>query len=105
MLIVDEVSMLSGELFDKLEYKAKKVRGNEKPFGGIQLVLVGDLLQLPLVSQGFTALRTFQAASWDKCVDKYMKLDQALRQTDRDFIRALRCIRVGAGTEEVDLFI
>jgi ATP-dependent DNA helicase PIF1 len=48
VLIIDEVSMLSGELLDKLEYIANNVRPrSELPFGGIQIVLCGDFFQLP----------------------------------------------------------
>jgi ATP-dependent DNA helicase PIF1 len=63
VLIVDEVSMLSPELFDKLDYIGKTLRGTnrfigssevfERPFGGIQLVLCGDFLQLPVVGSDY----------------------------------------------------
>ncbi len=48
-LIIDEVSMLNPVLFDKLEKIARIIRGSNLPFGGIQLILSGDLLQLPVV--------------------------------------------------------
>ena len=48
-LIVDEISMVDGQYFDKLEAIARGVRKSKKPFGGIQLVLCGDFLQLPPV--------------------------------------------------------
>lgn len=38
--------MLAGEFFDKVEYVARKVREDERPFGGIQVVLCGDFLQV-----------------------------------------------------------
>ena len=50
-LVVDEVSMISAEFFDKLEAVARAVRKNKRPFGGIQLVLCGDFLQLPPVTK------------------------------------------------------
>ena len=60
-LIVDEVSMLSPVLFDKLEEMARIIRKNELPFGGIQLIFSGDFLQLPVVnSEDFL----FEAESW-----------------------------------------
>jgi hypothetical protein len=46
LLIVDEVSMLSGESFDLLEHLARRVRNSDAPFGGIQLVMCGDFLQV-----------------------------------------------------------
>ncbi len=41
--------MISGDLFDTLNQLGKRLRNNPKPFGGIQLVLVGDFFQLPPV--------------------------------------------------------
>lgn len=105
VLIIDEVSMISGELFDKLEYIARYVLNNDKPFGGIQLVLVGDLLQLPPVSTDKRVPRVFQAESWDKCIQNYERLGTVFRQSDMEFIKALTCIRVGAANEIVSKFI
>ena len=51
LLFIDEVSMLSKTLFDKLSYIGSKIRKDERPFGGIQLVLSGDFFQLPPVNQ------------------------------------------------------
>ena len=50
-LVIDEVSMIDADFFDKLEGVARTVRRNRKPFGGIQLVLCGDFCQLPPVSK------------------------------------------------------
>lgn len=47
MLIIDEVSMIDAELFDKLDYIARVVRGRNCPFGGVQLVCCGDFFQVP----------------------------------------------------------
>jgi ATP-dependent DNA helicase PIF1 len=49
ILVVDEVSMLSLKLFNLLNEIGKVIRGNQKPFGGIQLVFSGDFFQLPPV--------------------------------------------------------
>jgi ATP-dependent exoDNAse (exonuclease V) alpha subunit len=46
VLIIDEISMLSGELFENLEAAARKVRKNPAPFGGIQLIACGDFFQV-----------------------------------------------------------
>ena len=50
-LVIDEISMIDSEFFDKLEAVARSVRRNRTPFGGIQLVLCGDFCQLPPVSK------------------------------------------------------
>lgn len=46
VLIIDEISMVSGELFERLELAGREIRGSQAPFGGIQLVLSGDFFQL-----------------------------------------------------------
>ena len=102
ILIVDEISMIDGELFDKLEYIATRMKKNNIRFGGIQLVLVGDLLQLPPVNEGSTIKKmVIEAGSWKKCIDEYILLTEVFRQKDMEFIRVLACIRVGAVTDEV----
>ena len=61
-LIIDEISMVDGDFFDKLETIARVVRNSSKPFGGIQLVLCGDFLQLPPVSKDDKKLFSFQVS-------------------------------------------
>lgn len=50
-LIIDEISMIDSELFDKIEAVARAVRKCDAPFGGIQLIICGDFLQLPPVNR------------------------------------------------------
>lgn len=45
VLIIDEISMISAELFHQLEHHARMIRGVQEPFGGVQLVLSGDYFQ------------------------------------------------------------
>lgn len=49
ILIIDEISMISGELWQTLDYIGKNIRKIDKPFGGIQLIAIGDFFQLPPV--------------------------------------------------------
>lgn len=106
VLIIDEVSMIDGELFDKIEYVARQVRRNTNKFGGIQLILVGDLLQLPPVDEHtHIKKRVVEAESWKTCVDEYILLKHVFRQQDINFVRVLTCIRIGAITEEVTEFM
>ena len=53
VLVVDEVSMMSKSLFELLDAIGKKIRKNNKPFGGIQLVFCGDFYQLPPIDDSF----------------------------------------------------
>uniref|UniRef100_A0A8D0DZ18 ATP-dependent DNA helicase PIF1 n=1 Tax=Salvator merianae TaxID=96440 RepID=A0A8D0DZ18_SALMN len=101
-LVIDEISMVEGEFFDKLEAVARAVRKREDPFGGIQLIICGDFLQLPPVSKATEQPKfCFQAQSWKKCIHLNMELTIVQRQTDREFISLLNALRQGRCTEEV----
>lgn len=95
VLIIDEVSMLSPELFDKLELVARSLRHNTKPFGGIQLILTGDFFQLPNINQ--KDMFCFDAESWNTCIGKnVIHLDINFRQEEDDvFQKCLNEIRYG----------
>ena len=83
VLIVDEVSMVDGELFDKLESIARQIRNNGRPFGGIQLVITGDFFQLPPVPEnGRAAKFAFDAATWNTSVEHTIGLHHVFRQKD-----------------------
>ncbi|XP_072297936.1 ATP-dependent DNA helicase PIF1 [Eucyclogobius newberryi] len=101
-LIIDEVSMVEARYFDKLESVARSVRRSTEPFGGIQLIVCGDFLQLPPVSKGKEkASFCFQSRSWRKVIHVNMELTEVRRQTDQSFISLLQAVRVGRVTEEV----
>ncbi|KAI7957706.1 hypothetical protein MJO29_005923 [Puccinia striiformis f. sp. tritici] len=99
VLIIDEVSMIDGEFFDKLNQLAKRFRCNIDPFGGIQLILTGDFFQLPPVTKpGLHVKRLpylFESESWEECVDKIIVLKHVFRQSDQVFVDLLNEIRVG----------
>lgn len=108
VLIIDEISMLSPDLFDKLEEVARIIRRasptrlmtkdfiKEYPFGGIQLILSGDFLQLPVVGEGNFC---FEAKSWKKCIQYVIHLDEIMRQTDPEFQEVLNDLRFGNLTQ------
>jgi ATP-dependent DNA helicase PIF1 len=84
-LIVDEVSMVDGELFDKLAQIARTIRNNGRPWGGIQLVITGDFFQLPPVPDGHQKRDVkfaFEAATWNTSIDHTIGLTQVFRQKD-----------------------
>jgi ATP-dependent DNA helicase PIF1 len=109
-LIIDELSMISHDLFDKMEEVARTVRNDERPFGGLQLILCGDFLQLPPVTPGSTCTRhTFLAASWDMCFPRVVGNDideniiiltHVFRQSDTSFVRVLNNLRLGKVSAE-----
>lgn len=97
-LIIDEISMMHPDLFDKIEQLARTIRKSDVPFGGIQLVLSGDFLQLPCIG---TMNFCFEAKSWNKCVTNVVCLDEIIRQGDKKFQKCLNAVRMGEITREV----
>ncbi|GFS13168.1 ATP-dependent DNA helicase PIF1 [Elysia marginata] len=101
-LIIDEISMVDADLFEKLETVARTVRKSDQPFGGIQLILCGDFLQLPPVTKpGETRRFCFQSEAWHKAIDITMQLTEVKRQDDPHFISILQKVRKGLCPEPV----
>ena len=83
VLIIDEISMVDGKLFDKLEKVARGLRNDGRPFGGIQLVVTGDFFQLPPVPDGGReATFAFDAATWRTVLNHTIGLTHVFRQKD-----------------------
>ncbi|CAK3864288.1 ATP-dependent DNA helicase PIF1 [Lecanosticta acicola] len=96
VLVVDEVSMVDGDLFDKLESIARQIRNNARPFGGIQLVITGDFFQLPPVPENNRAAKfAFDAATWTTSVEHTIGLHHVFRQKDPVFAGMLNEMREG----------
>ncbi|KAJ5946786.1 ATP-dependent DNA helicase PIF1 [Penicillium verhagenii] len=96
VLVVDEVSMVDGDLFDKLEEIARRIRNNGRPFGGIQLVVTGDFFQLPPVPErGQDAKFSFAAATWNTTIQHTILLTHVFRQRDPEFAAMLNELRLG----------
>lgn len=96
VLIIDEVSMVDGELFDKLEELARKIRNNGRPFGGIQLVVTGDFFQLPPVPESNREAKfAFDSATWNTSIQHTILLTHVFRQKDPVFASMLNEMRLG----------
>ncbi len=90
LLIIDEISMMTPDLFDKLNELAKRIRANRRPFGGIQLLLVGDFYQLPPVRKGDEPYRfVFESEAWKEVVGATVELTEIHRQKDPVFHKIL----------------
>ena len=99
LLIIDEISMMTAELLDKLNELAKKIRSNQSLFGGIQLLLVGDFFQLPPVNKNDEkSIFAFESELW-KEIKTSIELTQILRQKDENFIAILKEARQGSLTK------
>lgn len=101
LLIIDEISMMTGELLDKLNELGKKIRSNSKPFGGIQLLLVGDFFQLPPVNKkDDPVLFAFESNAWKEAISGAIELTIIQRQKDETFQTILKEARIGSLSKE-----
>lgn len=92
ILIIDEISMMPIDLFEKIEKLARKVRKVPDPFGGIQLILSGDFLQIkPVGSDKYC----FESLVWKQVVNTTVHLTEIIRQKDIAFSSILNKIRFG----------
>jgi hypothetical protein len=95
VIILDEISMVDGILLDFVSTIFMKLKKNHRPFGGLHVVTMGDLLQLPPVS----GKKVWQAAVWPLFYPIFLREPQ--RQTDRRFFDVLNKIRFGIVDDDV----
>ncbi|GMI41608.1 hypothetical protein TrCOL_g11895 [Triparma columacea] len=99
-LVIDEISMLDSSLFEMLSQIAQEVKQNNRPFGGIQLILSGDFYQLPPVKGRFA----FTSPLWAQAELRSFVLKEVIRQRgDSKFVNLLNKFRTGQiGSLELD---
>jgi ATP-dependent DNA helicase PIF1 len=95
VLVIDEVSMLTPELFEKLDAVGRAIRRNDRSFGGLQLVLVGDFYQLPPVSRDGPSAFVFESPLWKALDLEVHELTEIVRQRDPVFQKVLGEARRG----------
>ncbi len=109
LLIIDEVSMLRADILDAIDVTLRSVRRNSIPFGGIQILFIGDLLQLPPVvkydeqeylNQFYESIYFFEAKALKQSPPVYVELDKIFRQSDTTFINILNHLRDNHITRE-----
>lgn len=101
VLIVDEISMVSPEIFGAMDKILRNFKNLHEPFGGVQLVLSGDFFQLPPVKKNSSNLRfAWQADAWREAGLKSCYLTEKFRQSDQSLINILDEIRSGEISEE-----
>ena len=102
LLIIDEVSMVRADLMDHIDVTLRRIRRNSKPFGGVQLLMVGDLQQLPPIAHGgeddmlrqyYKTLYFFSSRALKSTEYCCIELKRIYRQTDRHFIDILNHAR------------
>lgn len=90
ILVIDEVSMLHGARLDMINEVAKVLRGNDQPFGGLQVILVGDLFQLPPVSRGTRQLDFVHLShAWAELNPRICYITEQHRQAGNDNLLSL----------------
>jgi len=97
-LVIEEISMISGALFEALDHVSRELRDCKEPWGGIQLIVVGDFLQLPPVNAEHYV---FETESWRDCKFTVVELTEIYRQSDREFIEVLQKVRYARCDEQV----
>ena len=96
VLIIDEVSMVSPEIFASMDKVLRAFKNNPEPFGGVQVVISGDFFQLPPVSREFKEKRfAWQSPVWKSLELKSCYLEEKFRQDDNRLISVLDDIRSG----------
>lgn len=103
LLVIDEISMVRADVLDAVDTILRHVRyRNNEPFGGVQLIFIGDMFQLSpvasdeewrLLSQYYTSPYFFHSQVILKQQPVYIELDKIFRQTNVDFIRLLNEVR------------
>jgi uncharacterized protein YecE (DUF72 family) len=93
VLIIDEVSMMDAQMLDNVDMICKSIKNSTKPFGGMQVVFVGDFFQLPPVSRGEDMRFAFLAQSFQEAKPLPCYLSEQHRQSDESFLDLLVSIR------------
>ena len=88
--------MLSGEILEFINNVCKRIRESEEPFGGIQLILIGDFYQLPpVIKSDLPCDFSFNTNCWNEIIDYTIILDTCYRQKNDTLIDFLNTIRLG----------
>lgn len=93
VLIIDEVSMLDGHILDAVDAITRAFKDSTKPFGGLQVVLSGDLFQLPPVTKSGEPFFVFDSTAWKSMGLKVCYLEEQHRQDDSNLLNILNAIR------------
>lgn len=111
LLIIDEVSMVRCDLMDAMDRFLRRNRGSSEPFGGVQLLLIGDLFQLPpvapesvrevLQARGYASPHFFSAFGLQRTSLMPVELTSVYRQEDPEFVGLLNRVRVADAVDEV----
>lgn len=110
-LVIDEISMVRADLLDAMDARLREIRNDPRHFGGVQVIMVGDFLQLPPVVEqehrpllhalGYRSPFSFSAHVLQNAPVSVVSLEQVHRQEEQEFIELLGRIRTGESANEV----
>ncbi|MFY7810828.1 MAG: helix-turn-helix domain-containing protein [Flavobacterium sp.] len=109
LLIIDEVSMLRPDLLDAIDFVLQKIKRNTMAFGGVQVLFIGDLLQLPpiikpdewqILKDYYKGKFFFHAQVFQNQQPLYIELEKIYRQQDMTFVDILNNLRNNILTQE-----
>ena len=104
LLVIDEISMVRADLLDAIDFTLRRLRKNQSPFGGVQLLVIGDLFQLapvvrdfiwPTLNRYYKTPFFFSSVAWKYSQALTIELKKIYRQDDEAFISILNNIRNG----------
>lgn len=102
LLVIDEVSMVRPDVLDRIDLILRNIKGSSHPFGGVQLLLIGDLSQLSpiirgeewgMLSRHYATSYFFSSLVIQKAPYVRIELDHVYRQKDQDFVDILNEVR------------
>lgn len=105
VLIIDEVSMVGASMFHLIHKRMQQIKGSSKPFGGLHVIVVGDLFQIPptgdswIFNNPFIGLSALATNLWREYF-RMFELTQVMRQNDGGFAALLNRLREGRHTKE-----
>ncbi|MDF1696855.1 MAG: helix-turn-helix domain-containing protein [Saprospiraceae bacterium] len=108
LLVIDEISMVRADLLDAVDFTLRRLRKNQNPFGGVQLLVIGDLYQLapvvkefiwPTLNRYYKTPFFFSSIAWKHSQAFTIELKKIYRQEDETFISILNNIRNGTRVE------
>jgi ATP-dependent DNA helicase PIF1 len=109
IIMIDEISMIHPQLFLLFDSIAKLHKKNNLPFGGIQMIFIGDFYQLCPIKQKTDEIGDpeyiFETDLWKQMAPNVTLLKQVMRQNDQEFINALNDLRMGLFSEQVNNMI
>ena len=105
VLIIDEISMVRADLLDSIDNTLRRYRRNSRPFGGVQLLMIGDIHQLPpvvtseeepYIKKVYSSPFFFESKAFKKLNHITIELTTVYRQQDLQFLTLLNRVRTGS---------